>query len=474
MADFNNTTVTLAGRKALAETMANKTKLKFTRVEIGDGQAPYAPETLTGLVNKTNDLPVSTVFTPVDGVIMVRATIRHTDILAGFYLREVGVIAQLDDGREILFSYANAGEQGDYMAASNGTTYMEKSFNLSLVVGDAQVAILPFDPNAAITMQELNDIIAELNIDAIRESIKEANDALDVIKQDLADNAESYIKKTGDDVTGDINMIGDAKLNGTATKWADWYHFDSFEQLNAYIEEPLDSTTSFIDIANNMPAKSKFTAFIGIKTPHYPAIGLLEINRGPYMTTAMFTAPDGRTWKSSIHNGTWTGWGGSIETPPGIVHASISSKIPLGYIALMGQEIDYASYPALCEACDDVLKPYQNAQGKTVVKLPDLRGLFIRGLDNGAGIDLNRAILSVQESGAPNITGFVSGGAVWFDRTEGAFKHEGLDGRKSAADGTTLIADDFSFDASRVSSVYKNNLKEIRVRNIALNYILKY
>lgn len=57
--------------------------------------------------------------------------------------------------------------------------------------------------------------------------------------------------------------------------------------------------------------------------------------------------------------------------------------VPAGYLAMNGQQFDKAQYPKLA------LK-YPSGQ------LPDLRGEFIRGWDNGRGVDTGRDLLSTQ------------------------------------------------------------------------------
>ena len=56
---------------------------------------------------------------------------------------------------------------------------------------------------------------------------------------------------------------------------------------------------------------------------------------------------------------------------------------PVGYLAMMGQSISQVAYPIL-----------YSLYGAT---LPDMRAYFIRGLDNGSGIDIGRVVLSVQD-----------------------------------------------------------------------------
>ena len=59
------------------------------------------------------------------------------------------------------------------------------------------------------------------------------------------------------------------------------------------------------------------------------------------------------------------------------------STVPTGCLAMNGQRFDTRRYPKLAQK-------YPSGQ------LPDMRGEFIRGLDNGRGVDAGRGMLSVQ------------------------------------------------------------------------------
>ena len=62
MADFQNQTITLAGRRMLATAIATKKQITFTKISCGDGNPPEAPEDLTALVNRIFDLGVAQVY----------------------------------------------------------------------------------------------------------------------------------------------------------------------------------------------------------------------------------------------------------------------------------------------------------------------------------------------------------------------------------------------------------------------------
>ncbi|WP_261847829.1 tail fiber protein [Pectobacterium araliae] len=74
---------------------------------------------------------------------------------------------------------------------------------------------------------------------------------------------------------------------------------------------------------------------------------------------------------------------------------------PIGWLVCNGQAFNKSAYPSLAKAYPTGF-------------LPDLRGVFIRGWDNGRGLDDNRALLSYQEgqsegSVVPNYGGYLKG-----------------------------------------------------------------
>lgn len=73
--------------------------------------------------------------------------------------------------------------------------------------------------------------------------------------------------------------------------------------------------------------------------------------------------------------------------PIGTIIAFYGSTAPSGYLPCAGQTVSNVIFPELVE----FLNP-----GNASATLPDLRGEFLRGWDNGRGIDLGRAIRTAQ------------------------------------------------------------------------------
>lgn len=140
------------------------------------------------------------------------------------------------------------------------------------------------------------------------------------------------------------------------------------------------------------------------------------------------------------------------------------ATVPTGCLAMNGQRFDKSRYPKLA------LK-YPSGT------LPDMRGEFIRGLDNGRGVDNGRALLSAQGDAIRNITGQVSTDNGWiFRNPTGAIfdPYNGSNIQKLRAVTTPEgVGNDgrsigwLNFDASKVVPTANDN----RPRNIAYHYI---
>ncbi|MCL6381502.1 MULTISPECIES: shufflon system plasmid conjugative transfer pilus tip adhesin PilV [Pectobacterium] len=148
-------------------------------------------------------------------------------------------------------------------------------------------------------------------------------------------------------------------------------------------------------------------------------------------------------WKStsSIQPGTITMWGTAVP--------------PEGWLELNGQVFNAYGNPVLASL-------YPSG------KVPDFRGYFPRGWDNGRGIDpdSNRAMLSYQGDAIRNITGeFNPGGSsVW---GSGVFSAYGWPKpSNSGAAGDSAIV---KFDASNVVPTAEEN----RPKNVAVMFIIK-
>ncbi|HFI9166540.1 TPA: phage tail protein [Escherichia coli] len=156
----------------------------------------------------------------------------------------------------------------------------------------------------------------------------------------------------------------------------------------------------------------------------------------------------------------YLGLGEGSALPVGVPVPWPSATPPTGWLKCNGAPFSAEEYPELA-------KVYPTNE------LPDLRGEFIRGWDDGRGIDAGREILSAQGDAIRNIVGHIScvrRGPEGSDRADGAFRY---DSNWSTKIRSTDLADDWgsvvSFDASRVVPTAPEN----RPRSIAFNFIVR-
>ncbi|MFJ5377451.1 phage tail protein [Pectobacterium sp. CHL-2024] len=141
---------------------------------------------------------------------------------------------------------------------------------------------------------------------------------------------------------------------------------------------------------------------------------------------------------------------------------------PEGWLKCNGQAFDKSLYPILASRYPSSF-------------LPDLRGEFVRGWDDGRGVDAGRALMSAQGDAIRNITGSLfygydadgkiktnsSAGALYYDESE---KLRDTDIYLSVVNSSDANAWYRSkLDASRVVPTANEN----RPRNIAFNYIVR-
>jgi microcystin-dependent protein len=83
-----------------------------------------------------------------------------------------------------------------------------------------------------------------------------------------------------------------------------------------------------------------------------------------------------------------------------VMHYPVNS-IPAGWLKANGDAVSRATYAGLFSVIGTT---YGAGDGATTFNLPDLRAEFLRGLDDGRGIDAGRAVGSAQAGQMPSHT----------------------------------------------------------------------
>ncbi|WP_105457260.1 phage tail protein [Escherichia coli] len=166
------------------------------------------------------------------------------------------------------------------------------------------------------------------------------------------------------------------------------------------------------------------------------------------------------TVKTALEN---LGLGEGSALPVGVPVPWPTATPPAGWLKCNGAAFSAEDYPNLAKAYP-------------TLKLPDLRGEFIRGWDGGKGVDSGRTLLSAQGDAIRNITGVVGYSSIGDSQAllgyvSGAFsaselKAPALSGASASGYQRSLYA---NFNASAVVPTANEN----RPRNIAFNYIVR-
>ena len=160
--------------------------------------------------------------------------------------------------------------------------------------------------------------------------------------------------------------------------------------------------------------------------------------------------------------------------PSGAVMYFAGQTAPTGWLKANGAAVSRTAYAALFAAIGTT---YGAGDGRTTFNLPDLRAEFLRGWDDGRGIDSGRAFGSAQGDAIRNITGSIDSGShqgrQLFDEATatGALaisRQQWKSWTADISDGGNIPAA-FDFDASRVVPTASEN----RPRNIALLACIK-
>ncbi|HIB9366647.1 TPA: phage tail protein [Escherichia coli] len=167
----------------------------------------------------------------------------------------------------------------------------------------------------------------------------------------------------------------------------------------------------------------------------------------------------------------YLGLGEGAALPVGVPVPWPSATPPTGWLKCNGAAFSAEEYPELAKAYP-------------TNKLPDLRGEFIRGWDDGRGVDSGRTILNSQGDAIRNITGtigarheisalyfFGNGSGAFFGNDEGMYDSVVIKAESTGKSSVSMTDRHIyaNLDVSRVVPTATEN----RPRNIAFNYIVR-
>ena len=176
---FAKTIVTTAGKEMIAKSQNGQT-LTFTRVALGDGLIGNEddPVNFTAIKNERLSAPIAKYTDRGNGQFELQFRVSNQEVETGFWHREIGVMAKIDEGEEQLYAYTTAGNQASFLYDKT-TPIEERIVNVAFVIGNAQnVQVIVNSSIIYVTLEDMEEALDTHNssADSHAEAFAQHND----------------------------------------------------------------------------------------------------------------------------------------------------------------------------------------------------------------------------------------------------------------------------------------------------------
>lgn len=292
--------VTKNGLAMIAESVATRKNLIFTRVVVGDGDATGRNfNDMTSVISPKMELPVTSGVNEGNGQYLITATLSNNTLNVGFFPREVGLYAKVDGKTEMLYSYTNGGNNVGYVPDKT-TPIDSEIYKIRTVIGNAKNITVNMSDSTFVTKGELDRYVS-ITSGGYFKDVNKTNAGMSFIKGDNTSKIIEFITSNYND--SDTNkvlnlstlksLLGQGAIvaskltgNGGYVKFANgfaiqWGVGGQDNVTKTEVTFPIRFTTLFM--ANAIDAY-----WTGSDTPRYFANSANESNG----TKAVFTASD--------------------------------------------------------------------------------------------------------------------------------------------------------------------------------------
>ena len=191
--------ITRGGYNLLAESIATKKQLIFTKVVIGDGDDKGQDiNTMATVLSPKMTLPVTDGRKDGDGQYLVQATLSNNEVETGFFPKEVALFAKIDGGTEIMYSYTNGGNMVGFIPDKN-TPIDSEIYNVRTKIGNAENVTFSHVDSTYVTAGQLEEHNTDPNahgglMTKVKNEVKVATDALATHNTDNNAHAAKFAK----------------------------------------------------------------------------------------------------------------------------------------------------------------------------------------------------------------------------------------------------------------------------------------
>lgn len=195
---FSKVIVTTVGKEMIAKSQNGQT-LTFTRVALGDGLIANEDDPINFIKIKNERLsaPIAKYTDRGNGQFELQFRVSNKEVETGFWHREIGVMAKIDEGPEQLYAYTTAGNKASFLYDKT-TPIEERIVNIAFVIGNAQnVQVIVNSSIIYVTLEDMEEAFDTHNndINAHSNLIKNIFDIENATEDDIKKKIEEYAQK---------------------------------------------------------------------------------------------------------------------------------------------------------------------------------------------------------------------------------------------------------------------------------------
>jgi phage-related tail fiber protein len=416
-------------RMSAAEAAGVPINLMDMAVGDGGGNAVSPDPEQTQLVRERFRAKVNRIYQNHDNPNLFTGELLVPVDMAGFTMREVGIF-DADGG---LFAVANL--PATYKPAMEEGSYSDAVVRMEFMVSNASVVILKIDPNIAVATQSwvINNLTPAVLLPGGttgQVARKRSNSDGDIEWSDVT-NVNVVVETLEETQTLVANQVT-IDLQYLTTKGlaiyiaANGYNGERLPKepgVNGWQPDPNDDTRVLLGRA--------YAGAKAICVQNEP-VGSLDQPLAREQNLADLVNVATARKNLDVYSKSEADASGQ----PGDIKYTVRSTAPTGWLKANGAAISRLAFPELFAVIGET---YGKGDGFNTFNLPDLRGEFIRGWDNGRGLDKDRVLGSTQVSAnlAHSHTGTTD--------TDGSHNHTYVDGRPVPPPGDPGLQNGSSF-----------------------------
>lgn len=382
---------TAYGLRRIAEAEAAGVAINLTHMAVGDGNGnPVEPsDQQSHLVRERFRAPINRVYQHPDDPGRFTAELIIPATMGGFTFREVGVF----DDAGGLFVVGNLPDV--YKPHADEGAFADTVVRVEFVVSNAEVITLVIDPNVAVaTQQWIQNTITVCYLlpgGTTGQILKKvSNDCGDVEwgDPDVANVVVDMIEERQELVADQTRVSWSTVTNRGLAVYLDGIRLTRGAGADEWDADPLEPDTDII-LGKSYPAG---TQIVGVQNEPTGSVPYpLERDRN------LDDVPDKPQARANL--GVYSKEESDHLAPAGLVAYFARDTAPTGWLKANGALVSRTAYPRLFAA---IGTRFGAGDGFNTFRLPDLRGEFVRGWDDGRGLDASRGVGTIQGGSVGN------------------------------------------------------------------------